>query len=565
MNNKGIKVAILEEANAEVITTDVLILGGGIAACHAAIRAKEHGLDVVLVDKASIGRSGNSPMMSGVLTYFDPESDDYGEWYRECIDAGEGLVDERNLDGMINESHHRIREMVSWGVRFQQEDEEYIRKPCVGHIHARNVLMTNSGFQMMSVIRGEVIRRGVKIIERVMAIDLLTSDGETPTGGAVVGALGINVRTGKFYVFIAKATVLTTGNTCSVHLGSSAPVLSGDGQGMAFRVGCEMRNYELCMYSPHPAGLNCAPGLNIFTTEGAYFVNAKGDRFMPQWDPQRMDRAPRVVTSRAIITEEYEGRGPVYLDATHLTDDSYRRIEQCAPIVLASVAAIGLNIRKDKIPYTASLGDIGPGGIRINKDGATTIPGLYAGGSVSDHAEQGVANVISQGMMSLIEGWRAGEGAAKYAAGLAQPAIRERQMQHLKDRTLAPMKRQSGTQHEMLRKYARNMLRNGLLGPVKNENNLRKAVEEVRDLREKQTSKLAARDYHELARCIGIQNELLFLEMYAVCSLLRTESRGMHWRKDYPQRDDTNWLKWVIAKRDGDDIRVWAETIPEGK
>ncbi len=554
--------AALEEAKTEVVKTDVLVLGGGIAGCLAAIKARESGLDVVLVDKGNLGRSGISFMMAGVLTYFDPEKDDYDEWYKECVELGQWINDQKCLEGMINETTGRIRDLDSWGVEFQKVGGEFIRKPGVGHIHARNILMTNGGFQMMLVVRGEVLRRGVRVIERVMTTDLLTSDGELPTKGRIVGAVGFNIRTGKFYVFRARATVIATGMTGSVTLRPVAAILSGDGKAMAFRAGCEMRNIDLTFSSPHPAGLNCGPGLNILTGEGTIFVNAKGDRFMQKWDPIRMERAPRTLICRAIATEELEGRAPVYLDATHLDEAAHGRIEKCIPIILRSFASAGLDLRKDKIPYTSDLIDVGPGGIRVNGENATTIVGLYAAGAASDHGEIGVTNYISLGMVSAIGGYRAGEAAAKCTAKTGEPTINERQVQVLKQQVFAPMNRESESKHQEVRQHCKSIFQKGLLGPIKNERGLKEAIGAARGIREREIPKLAARDFHELARCIGLGNELLFLELFSRCSLLRTESRGWHYREDYPQRDDANWLKWVIAKREDDGIKVWIEPIP---
>ena len=549
----------------EVLKTDVLVLGGGIAGCFAAIKARESGLDVVIVDKGSVGRSGLSPQMSGVLTYFDPDKDNYDEWYRECIEAGEWLNDQNVLDGMIYETNKCISDMDMWGAQFQKEGRKFIRRPGVGHIHARNVLMYHGGLQLMSVVRGEVLRRGVRVVERVMATNLLTSDGKLPTSGRIVGAIGFNIRTGKFYIFQAKATIMATGSTRSVFLGPTMATLSGDGRGMAFRAGCEMRNMDIIKFSIYrPGGLTNpqGPGANILFGEGTILVNAEGNRFMQEWDPIRMERAPRVVVARAIATEELEGRGPIYLDATHLDEAGHSRIEKCVPITVRSLAVMGLDFRKGRIPYTIGLTDSGPGGIRVNRENAATIPALYAVGDTSDLGEMGVTELITPGMVAAVGGYRAGEAAAKYAGQIEEPAVNKHQVKVLKGQVLVPMKRESGLKHQDVREHCKDIIRRGLLGPVKNEKGLKEAMNAAQEIRETEMPKLVARDYHELARSIGLGNELLFLELFPRCSLLRTESRGGHWREDYPERDDANWLKWVIARREDDGMKVWAEPIP---
>ncbi|MBI4186688.1 MAG: FAD-binding protein [Chloroflexi bacterium] len=554
--------AILEEAKTETVNSDVLVLGAGIAGCFAAIKAREFGLDVVLVDKGNVGRSGLSPMMSGVLSHFDPQEDNYDEWLKECVEVSEWIADQKILDGMVNRTTECIRDMQSWGVKFQKQGGKLIRKPMSGDVHARHVLMTRGGLQLMSVVRGEVLRRGMRVIERVMATDLLTSDGEIPTNGKIVGAVGFNVRTGKFYIMRAKATIIATGMTGVVLLRSPADILSGDGKAMAFHAGCEMRNMDLSQYSPHPLGLNCAPGLNILAGEGAILVNAKGDRFMEEWDPILLERASRVVVCKAIATEELRGRSPVYFDAAHLDEAAHVRIEKCIPLVVKSLELAGLSLRKDRIPYTIDLSNTGGGGIRTNREKATTIPSLYACGDASDHGEMGVTALISPGIASAIDGYRAAEAVAGYITEVKPPSVNERQIQALKERMFAPMKFEAGLNPQEVRQHCRSILARGLLGPFKNSRRLKEAIDVAEEIRENVIPKLAARDYHELASSIGLGNALNFIELYSRCSLLRAESRGSHWREDYPERDDAHWLKWVVAKREDDGIKVWAEPIP---
>ncbi|MFC1979592.1 FAD-dependent oxidoreductase [Chloroflexota bacterium] len=545
-----------------VVKTDVLVLGGGIAGCLAAIKSRESGLSTLVVDKGNIGRSGLSHQMSGVLTYFHPETDDHGAWYGECVEAGQWLADQKCLGGMIAKTTECINDLEKWGVSFQKERGSFIRRHGVGHHYASNIIMTYGGFQLMSVLRGEILRRGVGAIERVMVTDLLTSDGELPTGGKICGAVGFNSRTGEFYVFEAKTIVIATGSTNSIFPVMQVPSLSGDGKAMAFRAGCEMRNIELSFYVDYPRDFNCAPGANILFGEGAILVNAKGERFMHKYDSVRLERATRVVRTLAMSAEEREGRGPVYLDATHLDEAAHHRIEMAIPTIIKSFALAGLSLKRDNIPYITGASDLGPGGIRVNERGETTVPGLYAAGATTDHAEDGVTNIITHGMEAAIHGYRAGEAAAKYATEVGSPAINETQVKLLKEGLFSPIERESGLKHKAVRENCMLMWDKGSLGPIRSEKGLKEAIYNAKEIRENQIPKLVAMDYHELTRSIGLGNELLFIELLTRCALVRTESRGSHYRGDYPERDDANWLKWVIAKREGNGIKVWAEPIP---
>lgn len=546
----------------EIIQTDILVIGGGIAGCMAAIRARDTGADVILVEKANVGRCGISHQMNGVLTYFQPQKDSALDWYKECVEAGQGLSDLNRLHGMVEETSYRISEMEQWGVKFQKEKGEILRKPGFGQIQARNAVLACGGFQLMSVIRGEVLRRGVRLVERVMISDLLTSDGLRPTRGSVAGAIGFGIRNGRFHIIRSKAVVLTAG--AARNLLSSVPTISltDDGKAMAFRVGAELRNLELSMIGPTAAHFGVL-GANILLGEGAILINARGERFMPVWDPLRQERAPRSVMGRAIASEERNGRGPVYLDATNLDEMAHRRIEKAIPEVVAVLSKGNLELRKDRIQWTTEISGLGPGGIRVDRNGLTSVTGLFAAGACSDHGEDGVINVITHGMESIIGGDRAGRAAASYVSETGDIEIDKEQVNGSKSSIFDPLKRDSDIDYSKARKLAGIIKEEGLLGPVRNEKGLRRAIALSQEIQAKFTD-LKASDFHDLARIHGIKNEIIIIEMMARCALFRTESRGSHYREDYPERDDKNWLKWVMASRCNDKIDVYIERVPDG-
>lgn len=546
----------------EIVTSDVLIVGGGIAACLAAVEARKKGLSTVMVDKARVGRSGVSPQMSGVLTYFDPEQDDYDQWYQECLEAGQGIVDEKRLEGMINETTEIVSDLEKWGCAFQKRDGKFVLRAGVGHYYAHNAVMTDGGFQLMSVMRGEVLRHGAQLVEKTAIASLLTSDGQKPTQGKVTGAIGFNLKTGRVYVFRAKVTVLASGSMySSIAKALHMPALTGDGMRMAFEVGGAARNMDIAYATLSPTHFNTAPGANILFGEGAYLVNALGERFMEKWDSRRMERAPRVVVSRAIATEELEGRGPCYLDITHASEDAHRRVENAIPILVKSFATAGLSLRKDKIEYTADLDGAGPAGVLIDPWGDTGVPGLYAGGAVSDNAEDGVSNIITHGMEAAIGGRRAGKIASSYAVEASEPTIGADQVRAAKEAMLAPLKRESGVSYQAVRKHLLPLRDEHLIGLVKNASRLQKAADIVSTVRREVLPSIEAADYHDLAKAIGLGGEALQLELFARCGLHRTESRGAHYREDYPERDDARWLRWTLAKETNGEIHVWDEPV----
>ena len=561
VNKVRLIVPQLQDAKTEVIKTDILVLGGGLAGCFAAIKARECDADVVLIDKGNLGRSGFSCMISGLLRQFDPEKDDYERVFQEGIEAGEWINDQKWLETTIKESYLRVKELNEWGVKFQKEGAEYIRRPVIGSAAGHFVLLVKSGLQLMSILRGEVLRRGIRVVERVMSTDLLSSDEEVPPTGRITGAVGFNIRTGSYYIIKAKATIIATGATNSMNGYANQRNLSGDGKAMAFKAGCEFRNVDLTYWQPTPVGQTTSAGLGILVGEGTIIVNNRGERFMQKWSPHLLERAPRTVIGKAIAFEEREGRGPCYFDATHLSESAYGRIEKCIPLILKNFEARRINLRKDRIQYSNVIGDEIIGGIKINRNSATTISGLYAAGAATDSIGEGTGAGYG-GVSAATYGCQAGKAAAKYIREIEDPIVNNWQVETLRNQIYAPLNRTSGLEYQQVRAHCKLILENGLLGPIKSEQRLREAIIAAQKIREEEIPRLIARDYHGLARVIGLGNELLFLELFPRCSLLRTESRGSHFHADYPDRDDINWLKWVVARREGDSIKVWTEPIP---
>jgi succinate dehydrogenase / fumarate reductase flavoprotein subunit len=542
------------------IDTDVLIIGGGIAACLAAIEAKRKGVSVTIVDKANIGRSGNSPLMSGILTMFDPDEDDYENWFRHCVETGQYVNEQDILKQVIEGTTKVVRELESWGVEFIKKDGKLERYESMAG--SPNVKMTRGGIQMMDVVRGEVIRRGVRLVQRVMVVDLLTSDGNLPTQGKVVGALGFDIRNGEPYVFKAKATVIATGSVALRRYKCLSPfVLSADGIMAAYRCGCQLKNLELTLASYSPADFNIAPGAHLILGYGAYLISGNGDRFMVRYEPIRMEKAPRTITAVAIAKEYLEGRGPIWLDARHLDSKAHDAIRRGIPIYMRTLERAGLDLAKDRIQYKNSVSPcMGAGGIRINVKRATTVEGLYAAGSCGDHAEDGADNAMGNGIESAVSGMIAGGSAAEFAQQADEPTIDKGQVTALREGLLKTLENPAGIS---AKDVADDLGRTWeSIEVIRSEKTLNNAVRVIEKIINEDVPKVGAEDYHILAEVKGVSNKALFLELLCRCALARSESRGGHYRIDYPERDDENWLKWVICQKKDNQVHVWSEPIP---
>ena len=536
------------------ISCDVLVIGGGIAGCMAAIRATEMGARTVLASKGPVGRSGSSVVAAGTYLYYSPEEDLTG-YLRDACQIGNFLDDQEMEEEVIRECHQRRLDMDRWGVEWDKEGGDFVRKPGLGMTRMRNCYF-HGGRQMMSVLRGETERRGASILDRIMVVDLLTSDGRHPTEARVVGAMGFGVRDGRLYVFEAKATVLASGDwgIGELHPGDN----TGDGQAAAWRAGALMRNMDQLGFSVAPSAFPSMPGLHPLTGHGARFVNRLGERFMAGYQPELMERGSRAALAQSMAREIREGRGPVYMDCRHLSHQDLERLAQILPHTFKGFQRIGVDLARDLVEYMPVLYGNGPsGGIKLDAECRTTLQGLYCAGGASDRMYAGVPGLTG----ASVQGWKAGGTAAQYAATRSPVPPSPTQVADLEKAVYEPLARADGAHPDDVYQQAREIVKEKI-GVLKDGQRLAHGAEALARLRTEVLPRLKAGDYHGLMRAHEVRNIVELGELVARASLERKESRYFNFREDYPQRDDANWLKWVIAQVDGQGARMWTEDIP---
>ncbi|MBI2372341.1 MAG: FAD-binding protein [Deltaproteobacteria bacterium] len=544
-----------------VHTTDVLIIGGGIAAAFAALKARDAGASVLLADKSFFGRSGCSALASGVYPTYMP-GDDEQAWLRSF--AGP-LVNQPLVMKALPIMYEHLMLMDRCGVKWVKEGERIIRLGGPGRNFDSGALMGEGGPQMMMAVRGEVLRRGVQVLSRIMITDLLTSDGCHPTGGRVVGALGFHSRTGALYVIRAKATIMCTGPYKFPYpkpgslLGYMPIDLSGDGIAMMLRVGAELSRLELGGINIYPDGLLCAPGLESLMPSGARFVDRDGRRFLEAYDPKRLELTSRALLYFAIATEHSQGRRPA-IDLTGLPPERAQLLAQVIPIIIQNYRTAGYDVTHDWIPYTyqvAGTSGIFGAGARITEQGETSVPGLYAAGTCSDMA------YLPGGHLPFcsVSGHWAGEQAGAEVPGMAEPSVPEAQVEALAAAALAPLGRADGLSFEAVHEALGQILVEEV-GLVMSGTRLERAIGRVSGLLAEQVPRLRARDPHELAKVHALVNYTQILEPILRAYLYRTESRVAFMREDFPDIDNEQWLKMVIVQRRDGALRLWDEPIP---
>lgn len=567
----------------QLVQTDVLVIGAGAAGLFAAIRAKEAGVDVVVVDEAQSGFSGGSATGAQLINCAFP-GDDLDDFALGVIDYSGYLADQDIVYAIIGESYDRIQDLLRWGVEFMRDEKGEIKtqladQPYSTKCKSRLLYPAPPGRSVHILkIKAEALRLGVKFVDRVMVTDLLTSDGK------VVGAVGFHTREGDSYHFKAKAVIVATG---TFSLPPKTVIFPGvTGMAMALRAGAELINMEQgklfkCERGLREKGVGGSSMSTYFSDYGEWwgtkFVNAKGEEFMEKYElgrhlPGRRHWGPdwRLFIP-AIYREWKEGKGPCYLNLSGCLnywerlrkfyngycDDHVREWDY-----LAKVRGTLPISEVWKVPAELAIGTGGldtGGGIRVNVNSETCVPGCYAAGTVTETCAGVAYGAASSFTACFTQGHRAGINAAKYAKTQPEPVINEEEVKKVKQETYAPLEREGGVApDDLLAKVAVTVYRSDV---IKNETRLKRGIEEFEKLR-KDAANLAAKDYHYLRKCHRAKDTLALFDIIARTSLIRTESRGDHYREDYPLMDNDNWLKWLVVRLVDGEIQITPEEIP---
>ncbi|MFH1266978.1 MAG: L-aspartate oxidase [Planctomycetota bacterium] len=392
---------------------DVLIIGGGLAGLRCALEIDPR-LSALVITKGAREQSNSAHAQGGVAVVLGPD-DSFEEHVADTLEAGGSLCDPQVVERVVREGPERIRELIEWGTEFDLKGDSVALSREGGHGRQRIVhaLGDATGQEIMRAV-GEQFdaRPNTGIWENTFTLDLLTHEG------ACRGALVWNAQHGKTLIW-AKQTVLASGGAGQLYRETTNPeVATGDGLGIAYRAGAELRDMEFVQF--HPTVLYIAgSSRNLITEamrgEGALLVDRHGDRFMPEYD-ERAELAPRDVVSSAIVNQMERTRHPcVYLDLTHLEADSVRAR---FPGIAALCGKFELDITRDRIPVRPGAHYM-MGGLTVDPEGRTTLPRLLAAGEVTASGLHGANRLASNSLLeALVYGAAAGRVASREAARL---------------------------------------------------------------------------------------------------------------------------------------------------
>jgi succinate dehydrogenase / fumarate reductase flavoprotein subunit/fumarate reductase flavoprotein subunit len=543
-----------------VLETDVAIVGSGgaglMCALHAA--AADPRLSITIVSKGAVGRSGCTRMVQGGFNAVLGEGDSLESHFRDTLEGGQYLNDQELAWALVSDAPRVIRELEEqFGCLFDRTAAgELDLKPFGGQSFDRTVHRADqTGLEIMGRLRDQTLRIGAHELEDWRALDLLFD-----RHGELSGLTVLDTRTGAAAVLLARVVVVATGGSATMYrIAAPAREKTGDGVAMCWRAGLEVRDMEMLQF--HPTGL--VAGSSALTGSvleeglrgaGARLTNRHGERFMERVDPIRLERSTRDVVARASYVEIVEGRGSdaggVYLDVSHLGPaEVERRFGEMA----ARTRLVGADLATGPVEVSPTA-HFHMGGVVIDADCLTSVHGLLVAGEDAG-GTHGANRLGGNGVAeSTVFGARAGETAAGIvgARGLYFPDAEL--VAESVERAQAPLRREGGEPPFALTDELKETMW-AYCGLVRSRTGLLEAREKLAELRER-SARVSVAGPKEAnpawQQALDLESQLTVAGLIVESALAREESRGAHFRSDFPERDDDAWLRAVVAVRGRD-------------
>ena len=493
--------------------------------------------------------------VNAALGNVDPE-DNWEIHFKDTITGGAWINNQKLVEILVREGPERIFDLEEYGAVFDRTPEGKVAQRPFGKQSYRRTCYASdrTGHELMATLTEEVRRRDIDVTEEVFVTDLLMANN------TVVGALGIEYKTGDFLVFKSKATVLAAGGTGRIYkITSNAAQDTGDGYAMGYRAGASLIDME--MFQFHPTGMLTPESVRgVLVTEavrgeGGILTNKNNERFMKRYAPQDLELAARDVVARAIATEILEGRGTprggVYLNVSHVDPHI---IEERLKTMLRQFLDTGVDIRKEPMEV-APTAHHQMGGLLVNEEAATDLKGLWATGEVAGGIQGGNRLGGNALLDTQVFGKRAGENAAKYAKSNSGRSMDRRDIERKVEQAQNFLKRKEGVRPIQVKTKLAQLMWDKV-GIFRTQSELQEAISEIEQIQKKELSKLHVTDSgtrynHEWIEALEVENMILVANAVARAALMREESRGAHYRTDFPKTDNKNWFVNIMVKQEG--------------
>jgi succinate dehydrogenase/fumarate reductase flavoprotein subunit len=542
------------------IDTDVAIIGSGGAGLMCVLHLADHApeLDATVVSKGAIGRSGCTRMVQGGYNAVLDPNDSLELHFRDTLEGGKYLNDQEMAWTLVTEAPRAIEELESRvGCSFDRtEDGRIHQKAFGGQNFDRTVHKGDlTGMEIMGKLLEQMHRIQPNELGDARALDLLLDED-----GEIAGVTVLDVMTGEVAVLRARVVVVATGGAATMYkIAAPAREKTGDGVAMCYHAGLELRDMEMLQF--HPTGLLAGESsLTGAVLEeglrgaGARMYNAKGERFMKRYDPERMERSTRDVVSRASYQEIMAGRGTpaggVWIDISHLGAEE---VERRFPGMTARSRIMGRDLAREPIEISPTS-HYHMGGVVIDKHCQTSVPGLLVAGEDSGGVH-GANRLGGNGVAeSTIFGGRAGDRAAALAS---ERKLRDPDLEQVEvsvARAIAPLQRENGHSPFDITRELKEVMWEGC-GVVRARKGLLRARDKIEEL-EKKAADVAvsgpAQANYAWQEALDVTNQLTVARAMVESALVREESRGSHFRSDCPEQDDERWLRFIVAKKQPD-------------
>lgn len=510
---------------------DVVIIGSGIAGVYTALQIDKK-INVAVITKETLDISNSELAQGGIAVSLD--KDDSPEYhFKDTIYAGAGLCNEETVWALVSEAAENIDILCRYGVNFDRAENHQLVLSREG-AHSRNRIVHTgdaTGKEVCdTLIRALLKHDNVKIFERTFAVDIITNEGKC------IGLLSYLEDSREFKLFLSDVIVCASGGYGQLYnYTTNPPVTTGDGIALAYRAGLRLMDLEFIQF--HPTVLYHPENRSFLITEavrgeGAILLNSRGERFMPGYHPMA-ELAPRDVVSRAIFSEiQKTGSSHVFLDISH-KDPEY--VKNRFPTIYKTCMQYGIDITKEKIPV-APAAHYCMGGIMTDAYGRTGLKGFYVCGEAACNGIHGANRLASN---SLLEGLVFGRRIAIELNNMISGKTRHKT---IIPEQLCFAKKGSGPlegANELKLKLRKLMTEK--VGIIRNEDNLQEAMKQVQEMKHQ----IAGKSYTTIEQW-ELVNMLTLAELVIKSALMRKESRGAHYRTDYPQTDDVNFKKNTV-------------------
>ena len=536
----------------KTISTDVLIIGSGGAGSRAAIEVDNAGLKATIVSKGLSFRSGCTGMAEGGYNavFKTVDKDDSIEAHiNDTLKGGSFLNDKKLVEILVNESPQRLIDLENYGALFdRKENGEIDQRPFGGQSFRRTCYQGDrTGAELLNALKEEIIRRDIECIEEVMITSLVTDDDQ------VIGATGLNLKDSSLIYFKAKSVILASGGAGQLYpVTSNTFQKNGDGYAIAYKAGAQLVDMEQIQF--HPTGM-IAPeskkGVLVteaVRAEGGKLMNKDGERFMSKYAPEKMELATRDVVARSIYQEIIEGRGTenggVYLDISHLDDDY---IDEKLETMVLQFENVGVDIKHGPIEVAPTAHHF-MGGLKIKEDASTSLKNLFGAGEVCG----GVHGANRLGGNALADtqvfGKIAGVSASQ-ASKDCELKTNDEQVENeasrieslIKEGSIKPKEFKNNIKNLMWEKVA----------IVRDEKTLNEALAELQQM-QKDLDKMDVKDTSQynsdLVTALEVINMVEICILTVKSAILRRESRGAHFRSDFPESKD-EWKKSIVFSK----------------